>query len=117
MLEIIGLVLGLVLALGTIAGFARGRGASPVTTVSAALLGFVLILLVGGFLVSSDETWLAVRLCAWGWVGAVALFVRFVVGSSRPSPTGSWICTNCSYTNGQHANICEACQQPWIPGH
>jgi hypothetical protein len=108
-------ILGLVLALGGIAGFARGRGASPVLTVLAALLGFLAISFLGGSGASTPDAQLAVRLGAWGWVGAVALFVRFVVGSGRPSPTGSWICKNCSYTNGQHANLCEACQQPWTP--
>src|SRR5215210_3385224 len=50
-------------------------------------------------------------------LGAIAGFSRgrFLVGRNRPSPTGSWICTNCSFTNAQHANICEACQQPWTP--
>ncbi len=108
-------ILGLVLALGAIAGFARGRGASPVIVVSVGLIGFLLIYFGGGLLVSSEDAHLAILLCAWGWVGAVALYVRFIVGRGRPSPTGSWICTNCSYTNGQHANICEACQQPWTP--
>jgi hypothetical protein len=106
-------IIGLVLAFSGIAGFARGRGASPVITVIAGLAGFLLISFLGGAITSSDDARLAVRLAAWGWVGAVALFVRFVVGASRPSPTSSWICRNCSFTNGQQANICEACQKPW----
>jgi hypothetical protein len=111
-------IFGLVAALGTIASFARGRGASPVKTVGAALLGFLLIILIGSLLTSSYEAQLAVHLCAWGWVGAIALFVRFVVGRGRPSPIfGSWICKNCSYTNGKHAQICEACEQPWRPAY
>lgn len=112
MLEIIGLML----AVGGIAGFSRGRGASPAVTVSAALLGFLAIFLAGAFLASSEDGRFAAHLGAWAWVGAVALFVRFVVGSGRPSPTGMWICSNCRYTNDQHSNLCEACQQPWTPG-
>jgi hypothetical protein len=108
-------IIGMVLALGAIARFARGRGGSPVITVSAALIGFLVILFAGSYITSSSDARLAVRLCAWGWVGAVALFTRFMIGARRPSPTGSWICTNCHYTNGQHANICEACEQPWTP--
>jgi hypothetical protein len=108
-------IIGIVLALGAIARFARGRGGSPVVTVSAALIGFLAILFAGSSITSSSDARLAVRLCAWGWVGAVALFTRFMIGARRPSPTGSWVCTNCHYTNGQHANICEACEQPWTP--
>jgi hypothetical protein len=108
-------IFGLVIALGAIARFARGRGGSPAIVASMALIGFLVILFVGGSIASSSDARLAVRLCAWGWVGAVALFTRFAVGAGRPSPTGSWICTNCHYTNGQHANLCEACEQPWTP--
>jgi len=112
MLEIIGLVL----ALGAIGGFARGRGTSPAIALGAALSGFLLIEVAGRSIVaSSSDAQIAVRLCAWAWVGAVALFVRFIVGAGRPSPKGSWICSNCHYTNGRHAIICEACEQPWTP--
>ena len=106
-------IIGLMFALAAMAGVARGRGASPVLTVGAAVIGFFLIDIAGSLLVPSSYAPFAARLCAWGWVGAVAGFVRFVVGSGRPSPTGSWICTNCSFTNAQHANLCEACRQPW----
>ena len=111
MLEIIGLLLGS----GAIAGFARGRGASPVLAVITALAGFFVILLLGGALVVTPDARLAVRLCAWAWVGAVALFVRFVVGAGRAKPDGTWICANCHYTNGRHAVLCEACKEPWVP--
>jgi hypothetical protein len=110
-------IIGLLIALGAIAGFARGRGAAPAVVVTVALIGFLLITFVGGAIVSSSssDARLAMHLLAWGWVGGVALFVRFVVGARRPSPTGSWICTNCHYTNGRHAILCEACKQPWTP--
>ena len=108
-------VIGLIVASGAIAGFARGRGARPILSVAVALVGFVAIAFIGGAMVTTPDARIAVTLCSWAWVGAVALFLRFVVGASRPKPDGTWACTNCLYSNGKHAVICEACQQPWVP--
>jgi heme A synthase len=109
-------IIGLVLASGAIAGFARGRGTSPVISVSIAIVGFLAIAFLGGLVSTNPDARIVVTLCAWAWVGAVALFVRFVVGAGRPKPDGTWACTNCLYSNGKHAVVCEACQQPWTPG-
>ncbi len=113
MLEIIGLVL----ASGTIAAFARGRGAPPVISVVIAVAGYLAILFLGSAMVASPDARLAINLCAWAWVGAVALFVRFVVGAGRPKPEGRWACSNCLYSNEKHAVVCEACKQPYAPAH
>jgi hypothetical protein len=109
MLEIIGLLL----AMGAIAGFARGRGASPVLMVVLALAGYLAITFIGGSLISGPDARLPLTLCAWAWIGIVALFVRFVIGARRPGPGRNWICSNCHYTNARHALLCEACQEPW----
>lgn len=49
----------------------------------------------------------------WLWIGLVALYLRFAVARKMIQPTLTWICKNCSYTNGRHAVICEACKQPY----
>jgi hypothetical protein len=110
-------IIGLILALGGIAGFARGRGARPWLAVTSALGGFLVILFIGGSIVRTPDAKLAVEIAAWAWIGGVALFLRFVVGAHRAKPDGTWVCGNCHYTNGQHAVLCEACRQPWAPAH
>jgi hypothetical protein len=109
MLEIIGLVI----ACTAIATLARGRGASPVVAVCAAVGGWVMIEIGGSIVLSSGEYRLVLMLAAWGWVGLVAGFVRFVIGASRPKPDSQWSCSNCHYLNNASAVICEACTQPW----
>ena len=96
-------------------GLARGRGASPIVSVTVAIAGFLVIAFLGGAVVSSPDGRIVVNLAAWAWVGAVMLFVRFVVGADRPKPDGAWACTNCLYSNRKHAVVCEACHQPWAP--
>lgn len=113
MLEIIGLGV----SLGAIAGFARGRGVSPVVCVSVALVGFLAIGFFGRWFVGRSESPLVVWVwvCEWAWVGAVAFYVRFVIGAGRPKPDGTWVCKDCLYSNQKYAVVCEACQQPWRP--
>lgn len=108
-------IIGLVLALGGIAGFARVRGARPWLAVTIALTGYLVLSFVGGALMRSPDARLAVVVLAWAWIGSVALYLRFVVGASLAKPDGTWICNNCHYTNGGHAVLCEACRQPWQP--
>src|SRR5437763_15495099 len=108
MLEIIGLLI----AVGGIAGLARGRGASPVVAGFFAAGGWAVIEIGGGLFVSAENRlWLMVL--AWAWVGGVALFVRFVIGASRPKPDGKWNCSDCRYLNNSSSVICEACGKPW----
>ena len=111
MIEIIALVLA---SIG-IARFTKGRGGSPVVMVTLAVVGFLVISFLGGAAASSDNARIGVALSAWGWIGAVALFARFVIGADRPSPGVSWICSNCHFTNDHHSNVCAACEQPWAP--
>ena len=109
MLEIIGLVV----AVTGITALARGRGASPVVMGTAAVAGWVLIEYGGQFLLPRGTSAYALILPAWAWVGLVALYVRFIVGASRPKPDSKWNCSNCRYLNNASSVICEACQQPW----
>lgn len=111
MLEIIGLVISVT----AIAGFARGRGASPLLFGSLAVGGFFLIRMLGMAAGFTGDGALLMTVLSWAWIGAVAFTARFLVGAGRPQPSGLWICSNCHTTNGEHAVICEACRQPWSP--
>jgi hypothetical protein len=106
-------VLMLAAALGGIASFARGRGVSPVAAGAVALVGYIVIRMAGRLVAITDDTTLVLAIAAWVWVGLVASFIRFVIGSRRPQPTRSWACKDCLYSNGRHAVVCEACGQPW----
>jgi uncharacterized paraquat-inducible protein A len=106
-------IIGLVVACTAIATLARGRGASPVLAVGAAVGGWVMIEIGGGLFLPSGDYRLVLILSAWGWVALVAGFVRFVIGAGRPKPDSKWSCSNCHYLNNASAVICEACTQPW----
>lgn len=109
MLEIIGLLI----AITGIAGFARGRGANPVLMGGIALGGYLLIAIGGNFVVPRGDGRLVLLVLSWAWIGLVALYVRFIVGSRLPKPDGKWNCSNCRYLNNASSVICEACQTPW----
>src|SRR5947209_10078069 len=99
-------IFGLLIAVGGIATLARGRGASPLLMGGLAVAGWVLIEIGGGPVVS-DENRLWLMVAAWAWVGAVALFVRFVVGARQPKPDGKWNCSDCRYLNNSSSVVCE----------
>ena len=109
MLEIIGLIV----AMGGIARFARGRGVKPVLAIAIALIGYLAIRFLSGAMITGPDAWLFVLLAAWAWIALVAIVIRFVIGARRPKPDGHWVCKGCFYPNGEHAVVCEACQQPW----
>src|SRR5690349_13773464 len=79
-------IIGLVVACTAIATLARGRGASPVMAVGAAVGGWAIIEFGGGMFLRNQEHWLWVLLAAWAWIGLVAVFVRFVIGAGHPKP-------------------------------
>lgn len=106
-------ILGIVIALSGIGGLARGRGASPVLAGSIALAGWIVIGFFGPLFAPSENAKIAIAVGAWAWVAGVAVFLRFVVGASRPKPDGKWNCSNCRYLNNESSVICEACRQPW----
>ena len=106
-------IIALVAAMATLARYARGRGVKPVLAIVVAVGGYLAIgILARAMNVSGNARWLAIG-ASWAWVGAVVLYVRFVVGARRPKPDGDWVCKECMYPNGSHAVMCEACQQPW----
>ena len=108
-------IIALVAAMAALARFARGRGVRPAVAISIAVVGYLAILLVGKSLVSTRNGWWLVVACAWAWVGLVVAYVRFIVGANRAKPDRDWVCKECMYPNGQHAVVCEGCQQPWVP--
>jgi hypothetical protein len=65
--------------------------------------------------VRSEDGVLLVMIAAWAWLGAVALYLRFVVGAKMAKPDAKWNCSNCNYLNERSSVICEACQTPYQP--
>ena len=106
-------IIGLVVAVTGIVALARGRGASPVVVGTIAVAGWALIEYGGLFLLPHGQSPFVLMLIAWAWVGMVAVYVRFIVGASRPKPDGKWNCSHCRYLNNASSVICEACRQPW----
>ena len=108
-------LIGLAVALSGIVALARGRGASPVIFGVVSVVGWVGIRYGGLFLAKSDDAVLMVMVGAWAWLGAVALYLRFVVGAKMAKPDGKWNCSACNYLNERSSVVCEACQQPYQP--
>jgi hypothetical protein len=107
-------IIGLIIAVGAIITLARGRGASPLIAGTVAVAGWAALEIGAAlFIPLSDDSRVWLMVAAWGWIGAVALFVRFVVGASRSKPDSKWNCSNCRYLNSSSSVICEACGQPW----
>lgn len=108
-------IIALVAVMATLARYARGRGVKPALAIAVAVCGYFAIGILGRLMnVSGNARWLTIG-AGWAWVGAVVLYVRFVVGARRPKPDRDWVCKECMYPNGSHAVVCEGCQQPWAP--
>lgn len=105
-------IIGLLIALGVIGTFARGKKISPQLAVGSAFTGWLVIEVVGVLTRSSDER-IPFMLGAWIWIALVAGYLRFIVGAGLPKPDMQWNCSNCHYLNGASSLFCEACQQPW----
>jgi hypothetical protein len=111
-------ILLLFIATGSIASFARGRGASPTVWGATAAVGYLLMawliapLTMRALHISEP---IVPMLAALAWIGGIAVYVRFGIGAGKPAPDSQWACSECNYMNGRHAIICEACQKPW-PG-
>ncbi len=106
-------ILILIVVIPGIAAYARGRGASPWIAGTVALGGHVLIRIAIGYVGRSTDALIVALVASYAWLAAVAAYYRFMVGRSRPQPTGIWLCRNCSYTNKAYALSCEACGKPW----
>jgi hypothetical protein len=100
-------------AVSGIASFARGRGGSPWLWGTVAVLGYVFTLLVGSALTRSQYPF-AIAVVAWGWIGGVALYTRFMLARGRGGPSGSWTCPECKVLNRSYAVLCEACGEPYV---
>lgn len=105
--------IGLAIAVSGIVALARGRGASTVLSGAISVVGWALIRYGGLFLAKSSDGILAVMIAAWAFLGAVALYLRFVVGAKLGKPDGQWNCSNCNYLNARSSVLCEACQTPY----
>jgi hypothetical protein len=86
--------------------------------VLAAVLGFFLLPLLSSLIDRSpgnplqEDGVLWSYLGAFGWMGIVALWARFLLGPSREKPSGK-SCPNGKYLNQPYALICEASKQPY----
>lgn len=105
--------IALAIAVSGVVALARGRGASTVLFGATSVIGWAAIRYGGLFLVKSDDGVLAVMIAAWAFLGALALYLRFVVGARLGKPDGQWNCSNCNYLNARSSVICEACQTPY----
>ena len=105
-------ILLLIGAVGAISSFARGRGGSPRAWGALAAFGYVATLLIGS-IVTSGQSPFAVAIAAWGWIGAIAVYTRFVLGQGQNGPSGSWSCPECKVMNRSYALQCDACGQPY----
>ena len=106
-----------IIATGAIASLARGRGGKPVLWGAIAVVGYIVTELGTGLVIyalTQDKTPSMVPLLAgWLWMGAVALFLRFGLGSHLAQPDTDWFCANCKTMNKKSAVMCEACKQTW----
>lgn len=102
------------IACGGVATLARGRGASAELAGGIAAGGYIIFRLSTLFLWPDwVELMYPAMLLGWAWIGAVTLFVRFVIGAGLPKPDSRWNCPDCRYLNNQSAVVCEACRRPW----
>ena len=65
-------------AVGGIASFARGRGGSPWVWGTLAVFGYVALLVVSA--ITGNRYPFAIWILAWGWIGLVAVYTRFILG-------------------------------------
>lgn len=111
MIEIVGLALVLI----AIGWYGRVRGGSPVIWPLVAGAGYVfsLFFFTPKFYPSSSLDSLAFNrsLFGWGWIIAVFLFLRFIVGRTRTKPERKWVCPKCMFLNSELALLCEMCKE------
>lgn len=110
-------IIVLIIATGAIASLARGRGGKPVLWGTIAVAGYIVTELGTAFVIfalTKDRTPSMVPLvAAWAWMGAVAVFLRFGMGSHLGQPESDWFCANCKTYNKKSAVMCDACKQTW----
>jgi len=97
---------------------ARRRGADIIWWAILALSGYLAFAYGGSILLIRmhlDEFALFAPVSGWLWIGAVFLYVRFVIGATKPKAWGMWNCTECHFLNAQSAIVCEACGKSYSP--
>ena len=98
-----------------IVNVANGRGASPWIAVAITVVGFfairtlILRLPIGTNPGFDSVVW------SWAWVGAVALWYRFVHGRQRAQPRARWKCSRCGLENREYVLACTACGYDFDP--
>ena len=115
MLMLVIEILCVAMAVGAITSLARGRGGKPIVWGIIAVLGYLFwpfftavilaILKVQGSIVP--------LIVAWMWLGVLALFLRFGLGTQHAQPDTDWFCANCKTYNKRSAVMCDACKQTW----
>lgn len=108
-------ILCICMAVGAIASLARGRGANPILWGTIAVVGYF----AWPFATAVVLAILKVResivplVVAWMWFGALALFLRYGIGTRFAQPDTDWFCANCKTYNKKSAVMCDACKQTW----
>ena len=100
-------ILLLVLSIPGIANIARGRGGRPWLWGLIAAASYIVALTLARVLSIN------IPFTGWAGIGLVAVCVRFFMGRGMAQPQSMWICKACTYTNGRHAVLCEACKAPY----
>ena len=106
----------MIIVVGAIAGYSRGRGGNPWLWGTIAVSGYVILAYVVPMFVRVDpeSDWrLVIFWSGFAWLGGVALCTRYLLGSGRKKPSSMWTCPKCKYLNQRYAVICEACQCPY----
>jgi hypothetical protein len=112
----------LVLAVTGIVRMARSRGASPVLFGIVAVVGFLIVRGIAAAVLQQRQfptggpllaALIVGNLAPWGWLLAVAWFVRFRIGTATRGPSGSWMCPECRCLNRDYALKCDTCGAPY----
>jgi hypothetical protein len=112
----------LIAAITTVAGIARGRGATPwqwgtVATVGYLAVGFAVFYALESRLTTVTSPVIAripwPGIAGWGWIGCVVVYLRFFRGRAAVQPEGKWTCPSCTWLNARYSIVCEACKEPY----
>jgi hypothetical protein len=105
--------IALLMVLTALGYLAKGRGLRHFRITAFAATSFLILRLGLPFIVPFDLVFVLAVAPAWLWLGAVAFWLRFVVGRKEESPGGLWVCHRCGTTNEGDYVRCYACGQRW----
>src|SRR5437868_3602524 len=88
-------IIGLFLAISSIASMARGRGGSPVIWGSVSLAFFFSLRFGIAFVLAllRIQNPIVIVFVPWLLLAAIALWVRFGLGHGYPQPDSQWFCS------------------------